>query len=145
MSRAWLTAAAAFLLLLELIGGAAFAARNDAVYRAVEANHAAALELLQQIVNIDSGTGDVEGGAKVDAVLADRLKQLGAEVRTEAAESAGLPGILVAVFHGTGKGKSSSSRTSIRYLVRAPSRADHSAWTMSARTARVWATKRPAW
>ncbi|HWX80403.1 MAG TPA: glutamate carboxypeptidase [Steroidobacteraceae bacterium] len=93
------------LLLLGLAGGVAFAARNEPVYRAVEANRAAALELLQQIVNIDSGTGDVEGGAKVDAVLAARLNQLGAEVRTEAAESAGLPGILVAVFHGTGKGK----------------------------------------
>ena len=97
--------AAACLLLLGLAGGATVAARNEAVYRAVEANRAGALELLQQIVNIDSGTGDVEGGAKVDAVLAARLNQLGAEVRTEAAESAGLPGILVAVFHGTGKGK----------------------------------------
>src|SRR5271168_2938717 len=105
MSRARFTAVAASLLLLQLIGGVTFAARNEPVYRSVEANRAAALELLQQIVNIDSGTGDVEGGAKVDAVLADRLKQPGAEVRTEAAESAGLPGILVAVFHGTGKGR----------------------------------------
>src|SRR5580698_5668865 len=93
-------------VLIALTGGAdAASPRNEKVYQAAEANRAAALELLQQIVNIDSGTGDVEGGAKVDAVLADRLKQLGAEVRTEAAESAGLPGILVAVFHGTGKGK----------------------------------------
>ncbi len=105
MSRTKFTAVAASLLLLELLCSATFAARNEPVYRAVEANRAAALELLQQIVNIDSGTGDVEGGAKVDAVLADRLKQLGADVRTEAAESAGLPGILLAVFHGTGKGK----------------------------------------
>jgi glutamate carboxypeptidase len=72
------------LLLIGLASGAAFAARSEP---------------------IDSGTGDVEGGAKVDAVLAARLNQLGAEVRTEAAESAGLPGILVAVFHGTGKGR----------------------------------------
>src|SRR5580704_3863760 len=105
MSLTKFTAAAASLLLLQFIGGATFAARNEPVYRAVEANRAGALELLQQIVNIDSGTGDVEGGANVDAVLAARLKQLGAEVRTEAAESAGLPGILVAVFHGTGKGR----------------------------------------
>jgi len=103
MSRTKLTAAC--LLLLGLAGGAAFAARNEPVYRAAEANRAGALKLLQQIVNIDSGTGDVEGGAKVDAVLLDRLRQLGAEVRIEAAESAGLPGIAVAVFHGTGKGK----------------------------------------
>ena len=34
-----------------------------------------------------------------------RLNQLGAEVRTEAGRGAGLPDNLVAVFHGTGKGK----------------------------------------
>lgn len=79
--------------------------RNEKVYQAAEANRAGALELLKEIVNIDSGTGDVEGGAKVEAVLRARLLQLGAEVRTEPAEAPGLPDNLVAVFHGTGKGK----------------------------------------
>jgi glutamate carboxypeptidase len=60
---------------------------------------------LKEIVNIDSGTGDVEGGRKVAAVLSARLKALGAEVRTEPAEAEGLPDNLVAVFHGTGKAK----------------------------------------
>jgi glutamate carboxypeptidase len=85
--------------------GAGAAPRNDSVFRASEANRAGALELLQQIVNIDSGTGDAEGGAKVEAVLAVRLSQLGAEVRTEPAEAPGLPNNLVAVFHGSGKGR----------------------------------------
>ena len=96
------------ILMLALAGGAhtnTLAARNEPVYRAVEANRSGALELLQEIVNIDFGTGDVEGGAKIDALLAARLNQLGAQVRIEAAESAGLPGNLVAVFHGTGKGR----------------------------------------
>jgi glutamate carboxypeptidase len=79
--------------------------RNDSVYRAAAANRAGALDLLKEIVNIDSGTGDVAGGAKVDALLADRLRALGADVRTEPAEAPGLPDNLVAVFHGTGKGK----------------------------------------
>lgn len=79
--------------------------RNEKVYQAAEANRAGALELLKEIVNIDSGTGDVEGGAKVEAALRARLIQLGAEVRTEPAEAPGLPDNLVAVFHGTGKGK----------------------------------------
>ena len=79
--------------------------RNEKVYQAAEANRSGALELLKEIVNIDSGTGDVEGGAKVEAVLRARLLQLGAEVRTEPAEAPGLPDNLVAVFHGTGKGK----------------------------------------
>jgi glutamate carboxypeptidase len=75
------------------------------VYKAVEANRAGALELLKEIVDIDSGTGDVDGGAKVEATLAPRLTALGADVRTEPAEAAGLPDNLVALFHGNGKGK----------------------------------------
>src|SRR6202020_1010987 len=85
--------------------GDAAPARNEKVYQAVEATRAGALELLKEIVNIDSGTGDVEGGAKVEAVLRARLMQLGAEVRTEPAEAPGLPDNLVAVLHGTGKGR----------------------------------------
>jgi glutamate carboxypeptidase len=61
--------------------------------------------LLEQVVNIDSGTGDVAGGAQVEAILTERLKALGASVRTEPAEAAGLPDNVVAVLHGTGKGR----------------------------------------
>jgi glutamate carboxypeptidase len=79
--------------------------RNDKVYQAATDGRAGALELLKEIVDIDSGTGDVAGGAKVEALLAARLKALGADVRTEPAEAAELPDNLLAVFHGTGKGK----------------------------------------
>lgn len=94
------------VLALGLGGGAAGAShRNEQIYRAVEANRAGALDLLKEIVDIDSGTGDVAGGTRVEAALAPRLQALGAEVRTEPAEAPGLPDSLVAVFHGTGKGK----------------------------------------
>jgi glutamate carboxypeptidase len=97
---------AAMAALAVIVGTAAGAApRNEQVFRAAQANRDAALQLLQQIVNIDSGTGDAAGGAKVEAVLAARLSQLGAEVRTEPAEAPGLPDNLVAVFHGSGKGR----------------------------------------
>jgi glutamate carboxypeptidase len=79
--------------------------RDDRVYQAAVANRAAALDLLREIVDVDSGTGDVAGGAKVEALLAGHLRALGAEVRTEPAEAPGLPDNLVAVLHGTGKGK----------------------------------------
>src|ERR1700760_2345816 len=79
--------------------------RDEKVFAAVAANRAGALDLLKQIVNIDSGTGDVAGGTKVAGILADRLKALGAAVRTEKSEAPGLPDNVVAVFHGTGKGK----------------------------------------
>jgi glutamate carboxypeptidase len=97
--------AAPAVLLLAVACGAHAASRDEKVYQAALANAAAALDLLKEIVNIDSGTGDVEGGAKVEAVLAARLTQLGADVRSEPAEAPGLPPNLVAVFHGTGKGR----------------------------------------
>jgi glutamate carboxypeptidase len=93
---------------LALTAGSALAApahRDEAVFKAVEANRPWALDLLKTIVNIDSGTGDVEGGRKVAAVLAERLEALGAEVHPEPAEAAGLPENLLATFHGTGKAK----------------------------------------
>jgi glutamate carboxypeptidase len=80
-------------------------ARNDKVYKAVEASRAGFLDLLGQIVNIDSGTGDVAGGDKVLALLTPQLTALGGEVRREKAEVPGLPDNLVATFHGTGKGR----------------------------------------
>jgi glutamate carboxypeptidase len=95
-------------LAVTLVCGASAAAaphRNDKVYQAVIANRADALDLLKEIVDIDSGTGDVAGGAKIEALLAGHLKALGAEVRAEPAEAPGLPDNLLAVFHGTGKGK----------------------------------------
>jgi len=104
MIRATLAAGVA---ILALGVGAAQAAphRDEAVYKAVEANKPWALDLLKEIVNIDSGTGDVEGGRRVAAVLSERLKALGADVRTEPAEAPNLPDNLVAVFKGTGKAK----------------------------------------
>jgi glutamate carboxypeptidase len=98
-------AAAAAALLIACSGAADAAARKEKIYQAVESNRTAALDLLKQIVNIDSGTGDVEGGTRVAAVLRTRLTQLGADVRSEPAEAPGLPDNLVAVFHGTGKGR----------------------------------------
>jgi glutamate carboxypeptidase len=98
-------AAALAAIVLTVAASAAAAPRNEKVYAAVEANRAGALDLLKEIVDIDSGTGDVEGGRKVIAVLAPRLKALGAAVHTERAEAPNLADNLLAVFHGTGKGR----------------------------------------
>ena len=96
---------AAALCATFLVTPALAASRNDKVYAAVEANRPAFLDLLGQIVNIDSGTGDVAGGAKITALLAERLNTLSAETHYEPAEAPGLPDNLVAVFHGTGRGR----------------------------------------
>ena len=95
--------AALFAALAVLPAGAA--PRDDKVYAAAEASRADFLGLLSQIVNIDSGTGDVPGGAKVTELLAGRLKALGGETQYEPAEAPGLPDNLVATFHGSGKGR----------------------------------------
>ena len=78
---------------------------GDAVLAAAEAVRTEQLELLKTLVNIDSGTGDVDGGRKVAAVLIPQLKALGAEVETVPAEAPDLPDNLVATVHGTGKAR----------------------------------------
>lgn len=109
MKTALIGGAAAALIL----AGAAQAAEKPAaskvqprdmkVWAAAEKAHAGQLDLWKEVVNIDSGTGDVEGGRKVAAVLVPRLKALGAAVETSPAESDGLPENTVATFTGTGK------------------------------------------
>ncbi len=79
--------------------------RNPRVYGAVEARRADALALLEQIVNVDSGTGDVAGGEKVAGILAERMRALNAEVHSVPAEIPGLPPSLVGTWHGSGKAR----------------------------------------
>ena len=98
-------AALAALTAALLVSPALAASRDEKLYAAVQSNRAGFLDLLGQLVNIDSGTGDVAGGAKVTALLDERLKAIGAQTHYETAEAPGLPDNLVAVFHGTGKGK----------------------------------------
>jgi glutamate carboxypeptidase len=88
-----------------LAASANAAPRNEKIYAAVEAGRAGALDLLREIVDIDSGTGDIEGGNKVAAILVARLTAIGAQVRREPTEAPGLPDNLVAVWHGGGKGR----------------------------------------
>ncbi|WP_165837247.1 glutamate carboxypeptidase [Phenylobacterium hankyongense] len=84
---------------------AAPTARDARVWSAAQAARPAQLQLLQQAVDIDSGTGDVEGGRKLAALLIPRLQALGMTVETVAAEAPGLPENIVATLKGTGKGR----------------------------------------
>lgn len=65
----------------------------------------AQLQTLEQVVNVDSGTGDVGGGRKVASLLVPRLKALGMDVQTVAAEAPDLPENIVATLKGTGRGR----------------------------------------
>ncbi len=60
-----------------------FAAPPDArLKEAADAAKPDAMKLLETLVNIDSGTGDAAGAAKVEAIIVARLQALGAEVKS---------------------------------------------------------------
>ena len=84
---------------------AAPAARDEALWQAAQAARADQLTLLEQLVDIDSGTGDVDGGRRVAGILAPRLAALGMKVETIPAEAPGLPENLVATLDGRGRGR----------------------------------------
>ena len=79
--------------------------KDEALWKAAEAARPEQLKLLETLVNIDSGTGDIEGGTRVLDVLAPRLEALGAKVERVPAEIPGLPDNLVATLKGKGKAK----------------------------------------
>ena len=101
-SRVAMAAVAALLV----SSGPSLAAGKDAkVWAAAEQAREGQLDLLKQVVNIDSGTGDIEGGRNVTALLVPRLKALGMTIETVPAEIPGLPENTVATLTGTGKAK----------------------------------------
>jgi glutamate carboxypeptidase len=91
------------LLTLSLISPAH--ARPDAkVLAAVKTCEPKARTLLQQLVQIDSGTSDVAGVAAIGATLKVELEDLGAKVESVSAAVPGVADNLVATLTGTGKG-----------------------------------------
>ncbi len=82
---------------------AASAKADPKVWSAVEAARPAQMQLLKQLVNIDSGTGDVEGSRKIATILGAELKALGMTVETVPAEAPGLGDNMVATMTGRGK------------------------------------------
>jgi glutamate carboxypeptidase len=80
-------------------------ARDAKVWAAAERVRPAQLDLLEQVVNVDSGTGDVAGGRKVASLVSQRLKALGMDVQTVAAEAPDLPENIVATLKGSGRGR----------------------------------------
>lgn len=79
--------------------------RDAKVWAAAEAARGDQLKLLAELVNIDSGTGEVAGGDRVRAALSQRLSALGMQVEAVKAEADGLPANLVATLSGAGKGR----------------------------------------
>ena len=80
-------------------------AKDAKVWAAAERLRPAQIQTLEQVVNIDSGTGDVAGGRKVASLLVPRLQALGMNVETVAAEAPDLPENIVATLKGSGRGR----------------------------------------
>lgn len=93
------------VLAASLLTSAHAAGRDERVFVACEAARAGELALLGEVVGIDSGTGDVAGAARVQEVLAARLKALGASITREASESPAVGGNMVATLTGSGRGR----------------------------------------
>ncbi len=85
--------------------GAAPPAKSNALLKAAEAARPAQLALLEALVNIDSGTGDAQGGQRASLLVAERLRAIGMSVELISAEAQGLPDNVVATLKGTGKGR----------------------------------------
>ncbi|MDB5430912.1 MAG: glutamate carboxypeptidase [Caulobacter sp.] len=78
--------------------------RDEKVWKAVEAATPGALDLLKQLVAIDSQTGDLEGAARIHAILIPRFKALGAAVEVAKSEAPDVAADNL-VFTLTGAGK----------------------------------------
>ena len=103
-------AATGLAILMFVTAGSALAAgkppvRDAKIWAAAEGARVEQLKLLEQVVNLDSGTGDVEGGRRVAGILIPRLKALGMSVQIVKAEIDGLSENIVATQTGTGKGR----------------------------------------
>jgi glutamate carboxypeptidase len=83
----------------------AYAAPNAPVLAAAKACEAEARALLQELVQIDSGTGDRPGLAATGAILKPKLEQMGATVESVPAELPAVGDNLVATLSGNGKGR----------------------------------------
>lgn len=79
------------------------AARDNEVYQKCSNKKDALLADLATFVNIDSGSSDQAGLAKLQGLLIDRFKELGAEVETVPVTKPQVGHSVVATFHGTGQ------------------------------------------
>jgi len=104
--KAFLAAAATVLV---AVPASALAAPTDPVearmVAAIEADHAANVAFLEQLVRVNSGTLNLKGVEQVGALLRPRFEALGFTVRWVPMTHAGRAGHLIAEHKGNGKGK----------------------------------------
>jgi glutamate carboxypeptidase len=85
--------------------GAAAATPNARLLAAVRQCDASSRSLLERVVAIDSGTGDVEGLRAVAELYVSPLRALGADVRLVPSAPPAVGDNVLATFTGTGRGR----------------------------------------
>ncbi|HEU4625803.1 MAG TPA: M20/M25/M40 family metallo-hydrolase [Steroidobacteraceae bacterium] len=103
-----LAAIAPVLCLLCAEPSAAAAKLSSAEQRlvaAAAAENARAIELLETLVNVNSGTMNVAGVTRVGEIMRKEFESLGFDVRWVSMESVGRAGHLIAEHKGSGRGK----------------------------------------
>ncbi len=103
--RRWLAAMQLLAAATLFMAAPGQARPNQPILAAVEACEPGARTLLEQLVAIDSGTGDVEGLEKVGGIFAGKLRELGAEVHEVPSVAPAVGDNIVATFTGTGRGR----------------------------------------
>lgn len=75
------------------------------IWQAAEAAYPAQLELLEKLVNIDTGTGNREGWRTASDLLAPKLEAMGMTVEFVPAEAPNIPDNIVATLRGNGQSR----------------------------------------
>lgn len=104
LSHVKFTSTITFALAATFANVNAAAEPNKQVFAAAEQYKAESLKLLEQLVNIDSGTANEAGLNQVGGIVAEQLKALGARVETVSAAPAKGNNI-IATLTGTGKAR----------------------------------------
>lgn len=91
-----------FLALSLAFCASSYAQKDEALLKAVEGRKASVIADIGKLVNIDSGTGYTEGLTKIEAILVERLKALGADVKLTPADAPAVGNIVVGTLNGKG-------------------------------------------
>ena len=103
-----MTLRSASLVLVLALGaplGAVAAEAHKPILDSAAGHQAAAIQLWERLVNIDSGTGDADGVNAVGAIAIDDLRRLGATIETVPTPAPAAGDNIVASLTGTGQGK----------------------------------------
>ena len=105
LSRAQVVLAAILAVLSISSISPSYGRADTRVFAAAKTCEPKARALLQQLVQIDSGTSDVAGVAAIGAILRIELESLGAKVENVSATATDVGDNVVANLTGTGKGR----------------------------------------